>query len=160
LVLKRLEIGNILWHRDCSCPLIMKAAVSHSNGRISPVFDVSENLLLLDIEQMKEMKRENIIIGGKGIFEKARELSNLGVSVLICGAISGELEKAVSSTGIDVRGFVCGEIEAIISAFTEKRLDDARFMMPGCCSRRRMHRHGHCCRKNTTTIKRGGIENA
>ena len=134
----------------------MKIAVSHCNGRISPVFDVSENLLL--IEESKE--RRNIVITGKNAFERAREVSLLGVSVLICGAISSEQERAVRDVGVEVKGFICGDVEAIISAFSNGSLDDVSFMMPGCCNKRRMHRHGHCCRKKANTNKTGGTENA
>jgi len=128
----------------------MKAAISHSNGRIAPVFDVSENLFLIDMSDSGKKERKSIVITGKEPFERARELSTLGVSVLICGAISGVQETAVRSAGIEVLGFVCGEVESVISAFIEGSLTtDGPFMMPGCCGRRRMHRHGRCCVKKS-----------
>ena len=128
----------------------MKAAISHSNGRIAPVFDVSGNLFLIDISESREKARKSIVITGKEPFERAKELSESGISVLICGAISGVQETAVRSAGIEVLGFVCGEVESVISAFIEGGLTtDGPFMMPGCCGRRRMHRHGRCCAKKS-----------
>lgn len=121
----------------------MKAAISYSNGRIAPVFDVSENLFLIDISDSWEKERTSIVIAGQEPFERAKELSGLGVSVLICGAISGIQETAVRNAGIEVLGFVCGEVESVISAFAEGRLtNNGPFMMPGCCQKR--HRHGRC----------------
>lgn len=121
----------------------MKAAISHSNGRIAPVFDVSENLFLIDVSDSGKKERKSIIITGKEPFERAKELSEFGVSVLICGAISSVQETAVRSASIEVLGFVCGEVESVISAFIEGSLtNDGPFMMPGCCQKR--HRHGRC----------------
>lgn len=126
----------------------MKIAVSHCNGRIAPVFDVSENLFLIEVNGTEETGRKSVIIAGKEAFERAKELSRLEASVLICGAISGVQEMAVRSEGIEVRGFTCGELEAVIAAFIEGHLSDGDFMMPGCCGRRRGFRRGYCGRKN------------
>jgi predicted Fe-Mo cluster-binding NifX family protein len=142
LIPRRLNINKKAYgtgnaKRDC-----MRIAVSYLQNRIAPVFDVSENILLLDLEDRGEKKRESISIVRDGIFEKAKRLSELRVAVLICGAISGIQERAVKSAGIEVVGFVCGEIEGVLSAFLDGSLEERDFAMPGyspSSNRRRRH---------------------
>ncbi len=59
-------------------------------------------------------------------FERVKELSELGVNVLLCGAISLTLEKALIGAGIRVVGFLGGELENVIQAFLEGSLGDGR----------------------------------
>ncbi len=118
----------------------MKIAISHCQGRIAPVFDVSGNILLLHIGEGKDVARENIAIAGKGGFERAKELSVHDIELLICGAISGVQETAIRKEGIAVAGFVCGDIEDVFRAFMDGHIGDNRFQMPGC------KRNLHSCR--------------
>ena len=122
----------------------MKIAVSYCQDRISPVFDVSENLLLINVLDGLEEGRENVELIAKAPFERAGELSRRSVDVLLCGAISAPLEGAVRNAGIEVLGFVCGELDDVVKAFIRGGLTEGSFAMPGCCGRRRGNRNGHC----------------
>ncbi len=122
----------------------MKIAVSYCQDRISPVFDVSEKLLLINVLDGLEEGRESVELISKAPFERAGELSRKSVDVLLCGAISTPLESAVRNAGIEVLGFVCGKLDDVVEAFTDGSLADGRFSMPGCCGRRRGNRNGHC----------------
>jgi predicted Fe-Mo cluster-binding NifX family protein len=124
---------------------LMKIALAYCNGRISPVFDVSENLLVFDDEKIEE--RKSIKIVGRGAFERAAELSRLKIELLICGAVSDLQETALKNVGIEVIGFICGELEQVFNAFAQGNLANERFLMPGCCGRRHGGRHGHCGRR-------------
>ncbi|HCE44002.1 MAG TPA: hypothetical protein DET40_10675 [Lentisphaeria bacterium] len=120
----------------------MKIAISHSQGRIAPVFDVSGNILLIDVGEGKDVARENISIAAKGVFERARELSVHDIDLLICGAISGVQETAIRKEGIAVAGFVCGAIEDVFRAFMDGHIADIRFLMPGCSRNLQRCRNG------------------
>ncbi len=122
----------------------MKIAVSHCQGRISPVFDVSENILLIELADGRIERRVHAMISGVGPSARAKALSDLGIKMLVCGAISGEQEAAVRNNGIDVAGFVCGDTEAVLDAILNGKLSDTRYVMPGCCGRRRQMRRGAC----------------
>ena len=67
--------------------LSMRIAIAHWQDRISPVFDVSDRLLLIDIEEGRELKRKDNVLNCRGPFERAREVYRLGVQVLLCGAV-------------------------------------------------------------------------
>lgn len=111
--------------------LSMRLAIAHWQDRISPVFDVSDRLLLIDIEDGRELKREDKMLNCRGPFERAREVYCLGVQVLLCGAVSRPLETALLSTGVRVIGFICGGSEDVLNAYINGRLDDKCFQMPG-----------------------------
>lgn len=118
----------------------MRIAIAHWLGRVSPLFDVSDRLCLVDIEGQREVTRENMILTVRDPFGRAKELAGLGTNVLLCGAISHVVERALVAAGIRVIGFLCGDLDAVISAFLEGRLGDSRFSMPGCRAQRQRHR--------------------
>lgn len=127
------------WHRDCSS-YGMKIAIAHWQARISPVFDVSDTICLVHIEDGKELKRENRTLTSRDPFRRAREVAELGVDRLICGAVSRTLEEALNRCGVRVTGFICGELEIVISALISGQLTDGRFFMPGRYGGQRRYR--------------------
>ena len=118
----------------------MRIAIAHWTGRVSPVFDVSNRLLLIDIEGGREQSREDTKLTSHNPFERAKELSNLGTEMLLCGAISNLMEVTLSGAGIQVVGFLCGALEEVVGAFFSGQLKDARFWMPGLHGKRQNHR--------------------
>jgi predicted Fe-Mo cluster-binding NifX family protein len=104
----------------------MKLAMAHWQERISPVFDVADHLLLLEVEGRREIGRRSLRLAGLNPFERVKKLSEIGVDVLLCGAISLTLEKALIGAGIRVVGFLGGELENVIQAFLDGNLDDGR----------------------------------
>jgi predicted Fe-Mo cluster-binding NifX family protein len=98
---------------------------------VSPVFDVADFLMLIDLEGGCEVRRERWMLLDSGPFDRANQIKGFGVDVLICGAVSKALESAMSGMGIDVLSFICGDIETVISAFIKGRLSSDRFLMPG-----------------------------
>lgn len=111
--------------------LCMRIAIAHWQDRVSPVFDVSDRLLLIDIEDGRELNREDKMLSCRGPFERAQEVYRLEVQVLLCGAVSRPLETALLSTGIRVIGFICGCWETVLNAYINGRLADKCFQMPG-----------------------------
>lgn len=106
--------------------MLMKVAMAYWQGRVSPVFDVADRFFLIDIEDGWEVKRKNLSLASRDPFNRVKELSELEVEVLLCGAISLTLEKALIRVGIQVIGFLGGELENVIHAFLEGNLEDGR----------------------------------
>ena len=109
----------------------MIIAISDWDGRISPLFDASDRLQLIEIRNHRERGRKSIVLENRHPFARAKQLSEQNVDVLICGAISRTLEAAVTGAGIQVYGFICGETEAVRQAYLKKRLNEVSFHMPG-----------------------------
>ena len=117
----------------------MIVAIANWQGSISPVFDVSDRLCLIEFENGVELKRNSISLRERNPFARAKEMSGLGIKLLICGAISQALETTLTNSGIRVVGFMCGKIETVLTAILRDQFTESLFM-PGCAGRRQKHR--------------------
>lgn len=107
-------------------------AISFWMERVSPVFDVAKHLLLLEIEDSAEIARRVETIDETDLVSRAHCLADLGVDVLICGAISRPMRLILETKEIEVIGHICGNIEEIIRGFVKGCLHDEQYLMPGC----------------------------
>ena len=121
----------------------MRVAIPTWTGRVSPVFDVARLLLVVDIDDGTEVFRDEAILEETQLVPRTRRVTQLGVDVLICGAISMPLEAMLVSAGVRVIPHTCGTVEEVFQAFASGRLTDKAFLMPGCCGRRRRFRGRH-----------------
>ncbi len=112
----------------------MRLAVPLWSGRVSPVFDVAKKLLIVEV------------IGGEATFteehtiedrDRVRAISQLGVTVLLCAAVSQELEERLLAAGVELVMEIRGEVDDVIRAYLDGSLVQPRFSMPGCHSRQR-----------------------
>jgi len=115
----------------------MKVAIPHWRGRVSPVFDVAERVLIVEFDGGIERSREEVLFDADEPQARAARLAETGAEVLVCGAISWPLEMAVAARGIQVIPQTCGDVECVLAAFSDGRLNEDAFLMPGCCGRRR-----------------------
>jgi predicted Fe-Mo cluster-binding NifX family protein len=120
----------------------MKVAIPVWKGRISPVLDVASKVLLVEIISHRELNRQEYTLVPSNPWARAQAIRQLGAEVLICGAVSRQLEAALRSAEIQVICNICGPVEAVLTAYCEGRLDENVFLMPGCCGRRRRFRGG------------------
>jgi predicted Fe-Mo cluster-binding NifX family protein len=125
----------------------MKLAIPVWQGRISPVFDVAGQLLLVELTDGQEIAREECVIQESTPDQRAKKLAELGVGTLICAGISQSLEAMLADTGIRVIARICGGVEDVLAAFVEGQLREERFAMPGCCGQRRQRHRGGCRRR-------------
>jgi len=113
----------------------MRIAISYQQDRISPVFDVATRILLVDIENGQEVRRNKRVVAQNDSLARAQYVSQFGAQVLICGAISWRLENALSSTGVQVIACICGPVTDVLQAFLNDSLSESAFIMPGCPGR-------------------------
>lgn len=123
----------------------LRIALSAWNGRISPVFDASQKLLLIDVAGGQEGARSEAVLTEQAFPLRAAKVKDLGATVLLCGAISRPLATLVASSGVKVVPFLAGEVEDVLAAYLAGRLPAPEFMMPGCpCpARGRRRRQGY-----------------
>lgn len=115
----------------------MKIGITVWKNRISPLFDSAQMLLIAEIK--------NGTITGKHYKpfhldlppSKAIQIYNLGVKVVICGAVSHFLANMIEAYGIRIIPFVAGDVNKVIDAYLKGNLPAAKFLMPGCGIRRR-----------------------
>jgi predicted Fe-Mo cluster-binding NifX family protein len=120
----------------------MKAALTVWEGRVSPVFDVSREVLVLTIEDGAVGTRSHESIETPTAAKKIERLMEIGVQAVICGAISEPLQHELTVRGVKVIGFVAGEIDEVVASFLAGTLPTPLLSMPGCCRRQNRFRGG------------------
>jgi len=117
------------------------------NDHVSTTFDFAGRLLVVEADGEREVSRREVALGDESAERKARRIRDLAVQVVLCGAISQPLSRAVSQAGIQVIPYVAGEVDNVLAAYLCGRLAEPRFLQPGCrpgARRRWRHRGGFC----------------
>jgi len=117
----------------------LKIAVTIWGNRISPVFDASGNLLVAEIENSVVVNKTFKTINPDTPETLVSLLNSLGVTVLICGAISQKASDTIVQSRIELISFVTGNTNRILEVFALTNGIEKAFMMPGCST--------HYCRK-------------
>jgi predicted Fe-Mo cluster-binding NifX family protein len=113
----------------------MKLALTVWENRISPVFDCAQTLLVVDVSGDMAAGKHLEPFHYESPFDRATKLSELGVKVLICGAVSDSFANIIETYGIRIIPFVAGAVDEVLDAYLAGGLCDIKFRMPGCGSR-------------------------
>jgi predicted Fe-Mo cluster-binding NifX family protein len=127
-------------------PENIKAAFAYWNKRVAPVFDTTRQIHVVEVESGRIVRETLETLASDIPVQKALSLSELGVSTLVCGAISRPLYEMVAACDIRVIPFVAGDLGEVIQAWFKGNLKRDVFAMPGCRGRRHfrgMGRQGH-----------------
>jgi len=125
----------------------MKVGISVWEDRISPVLDGSKQLVVLDIDDGKEVGRDEVELLETYLPFKARKIAGLGLDVLICGAVSRPLAAMLTNSGISLAGWANGCVNDVVEAFLNGELETSDFAaLIGIGGRRggKRFRHGRC----------------
>jgi predicted Fe-Mo cluster-binding NifX family protein len=123
----------------------MKTAFAVWNKRIAPVFDVARHVIMVEPRAAGKDVRTPALLTGDQPLQKARQLSELGIDCLVCGAISRPLQAILTAQGIRVVPYVAGDVQAVIDAWRRRPCEIETYAMPG--RRRARRRRAHRCRK-------------
>ena len=110
----------------------MNVALAIWNGRISPVFDVARQVLMLEVEDGRVMARHEETLPGDGMQAQSARLADLRAEVLICGAISQPMATTLATNGVCVIPFTAGMIDEVVAAWLAGTLPNPVLSMPGC----------------------------
>lgn len=110
-----------------------RIAVAYWEARVSPLFDTTQKILVVDFMGRERIFQRIIEIDECG--SRVSLLCGLKVDVLICGGISRIYFYQLASASIEVVSWVAGEIEEVLSAYSDDCLEQGRFIMPGCRGR-------------------------
>jgi len=113
----------------------MKIALSVWKDCVSTVFDAADQVLVVEKDGDGALKRSTIRLNATDGPARAMQLKQMGINVLICGAISRPQETTISASGIAVYPFVRGAVQEIIDAYESGQLHTAAFALPGCYGR-------------------------
>ena len=120
----------------------MKIAVTIYDGRVSPVYGVAKEVLVLVLEDGREVHRERRALDGPPPIRQVRRLADLGVDTLICGGITtGEIEM-LQAAGISVVDQAAGPVDRAIREYLNKRLDSRTLSRADIVNRSGNQTHG------------------
>lgn len=115
----------------------MKAAFTVWEERIAPVFDVSRQIHLVETDKSNIVSQTRVPLSNAHPAVKAQQLAEMGVTLLVCGAISRTVEQIVAAYGIELICFVHGELSTVVDAWQHGTLGEKSFCMPGRAACRR-----------------------
>ena len=111
----------------------MKIAFAVWDGRISPVFDVARQIIILEIENGRIISKSKEALAEEDPVEKAGKLARLQIKTLVCGGISRPLAGMLAVYGIQTIPFIAGDLEQTIEAFMAGALPNPILGIQGCC---------------------------
>ncbi len=128
----------------------MKTAFAYWDNRIAPVFDIASQIHVVETESGRVIAETDEVIANDLPVKKVFRMVELGVSTLVCGAISRPLHAMVIASGIRVISFVAGDLRKVIKAWLDGNLESVKFAMPGCCRRYTSHRKCRILKRRNT----------
>ena len=108
-----------------------RIAIPIFKSRISPVFDTSTRMLVIDCKGAKEIQRQEIYLDKLSLYERQRILASLNVNVFICGGITEVFQKMIETENIQIITGRTGRVEEVLSAFISGKIHTKNFQMPG-----------------------------
>ena len=108
-----------------------RIAVPIFKSRISPVFDTSTKMLVIDCDKGKEIQRQEIYLDKLSLYERQRILASLNVDVFICGGITETFQKMIKTPDNRFITGRTGSVEEVLSAFISGKIHTKKFQTPG-----------------------------
>ena len=113
-------------------------AIPVFRSRVAPVLDWCSKVLLFPEGVPDSSLCEEIALTDVAdSFERLRALKKMGVTTLVCGALSADLLRYAENLKLRVICGVAGGVPDVLDAYKEGRLDQPRFWLPGCRCKRR-----------------------
>lgn len=116
----------------------MRIAIPVWEEKVSPLLDAASRLLIVETDQRGEIARFQMALDESEPSRKARRISEMGVDLLICGAVSEAVSMALNAAGIRIISEISGRACEVIDSFLRGSIFDSRLLMPGC-KRKRPH---------------------
>ena len=119
----------------------MRLAIPIFGSRVSPRFDCSQKILLIDIQNGAVVNKNEVDTSGWHSLSYIARLYNLKPNIVICGGICNRDYYALSNHGIRIIPSVFGEVEEVIRSFLKGDL-----IGTGSVFGRRKYRHRYAGR--------------
>jgi predicted Fe-Mo cluster-binding NifX family protein len=125
----------------------MKIAIPIFENRISPRFDFSPQMWVIEVERGKVVGQEKFSTANLNLPQRLEQITSNGIDKVICGGIDGLSRDQLGSRGIDVVQDVIGDADIVLNLFMRGRLRSGF-----CCEGR--GRRGFCPWRKTSGGKR------
>ena len=125
----------------------MKIAIPTFGNRISPRFDFSPEMWIIDVEGGEVVRQEKLPTAHLNLPQRLEQITSNGVDKVICGGIDGYCQNQLGSRGIDIVQDVMGDAEIVFDLFMKGRLQPGLY-----CKGKRRRRF--CGRRNASGGRR------
>ena len=119
-----------------------RLAVTIWKQRISPIFDTTEKLLVVDIERDKPWREMQVQLDRYSALANIYRIFELEVNTLFCGAISGMYANMIQAQGIELISFLGGNARKVLQTYLHSAQGLSSFQMPGCKGQKRKRYRG------------------
>ena len=110
----------------------MRVAIPEYHGRVSPVFDTCQRLLVFQMRNGSLMiPLESQDWSSLPPAVRVSRLRETGIDVLLCGGISGWLARQIEALEIQLIPWLAGDVRQVLDAFVTRKLPNRRLAMPG-----------------------------
>lgn len=110
----------------------MKTAFSYWGNRIAPMFDTASQVRVVVSEAGRIVSDQRLALPQVIPVQKVVQLTTLEIEILVCGAVSRSLHNMIEAYGIQVIPFVAGDLDEVVTASINGRLEPEHYAMPGC----------------------------
>jgi len=110
----------------------MKVAFTVWDEKISPVFDSTDTLLIVEINNNKIKKKTYTDFNPKSDNDLTEKLLDIGIDVFVCGAITQIHYSLIEACKIKLIPFIGGDAKEVIQTFVAGDSLAPTFLMPGC----------------------------
>jgi len=100
----------------------MKLAIPVFRDRVSPRFDFSPEIWIVEVEKGEVVGKERIPTQNLNLLQRLEQVTANGVEKVICGGIDGFCANQLGGKGIEVVQDVIGEAEVVLTDFLKGRL--------------------------------------
>ena len=108
-----------------------RVAIPVFESRVSPVLDSCRRIVVVDIEEGCEIRRQEIALEKMSIHERLEVIARWGIRKIICAGVSDVMCKFLAGKNITLISGIAGELETILNAYICNCLNDPCFLMPG-----------------------------
>ena len=100
-------------------------------SRVSPVLDSCNRLLVVDIDEGREMNRVEVTLEKSDITERIEVFTRWGIHKIICAGVSDLMCRYLAARNIILISGFAGKLDEVLKAYICNRLNDPCFIMPG-----------------------------
>lgn len=105
-------------------------AIATCQGRVCPRFDRADTLIVIDIGDGREERREFLDISAWPAHGRGIRIAQLGVDQLVCGALSSFDEAGFEESPVRLVAQVAGPVETVIQAIVSGAISAGRDYWP------------------------------
>ncbi len=101
-------------------------AIPVFRSRVAPVLDWCSKIIIVPEKDADAASGRQIDVINENIFRQMQILRDQGIKTLICGALSPEMLNYGESLGMKIIHGIAGDIEEVLQAYREQKLDQPR----------------------------------